>query len=116
MIATGDRTLIRIIFQNLLDNAVSYASPGGGIRIHGGLQDGQVEFRISNPTPDFPDNLDRLFEPLFRSEPFPKDAGTHLGIGLTLSLEAAKAMGATLSVRKTDEGWIEFVLRMPRGN
>ena len=69
LIATGDRTLIRIIFQNLLDNAVSYASPGGGIRIHGGLQDGQVEFRISNPTPDFPDNLDRLFEPLFRSEP-----------------------------------------------
>jgi signal transduction histidine kinase len=110
--ATGDATLLRIIFNNLFDNAVSYTPPGGEIRIRGDIVDGRVEIRISNQTDDLPDNLDRLFEPLFRKESSRSDAGAHLGIGLTLSLEAATAMGATLQVRKTDDGGVEFVLGM----
>lgn len=113
MSAQGDATLLRIIFNNLLDNAVSYAAPGGEIRIHGGLVGGKVEIRIANPASDLPENLDRLFEPLFRKESSRSDAGAHLGIGLTLSLEAATAMGATLQARRTDDGWIEFVLTVP---
>ncbi len=113
--ASAEGTLLRIILNNLLDNAVSYATPGGTIRIHGGFCDGQVEIRISNPTPKFPDPLDRLFEPLFRHEPSRSDAGGHLGIGLTLSLEAARATNATLLARRTDEGCIEFVLKLERG-
>jgi signal transduction histidine kinase len=114
--ATGDVTLLRIIFNNLLDNAVSYAAPGGEIRIHAGILDGKVEIRIANQAEDLPENLpenlERLFEPLFRKESSRSDASTHLGIGLTLSLEAASAMGATLQARRTDDGWIGFVLTM----
>jgi signal transduction histidine kinase len=112
MSAAGDVTLLRIIFNNLFDNAVSYATPGGEIRIRGGIVDGKVEIRIANQADDLPDNLERLFEPLFRRESSRSDAGIHLGIGLTLSLEAAGEMGATLQARKTQEGWIEFVLTM----
>ncbi len=108
--ASGDVTLLRIIFNNLLDNAVSYATPGGEIRISGGVTDGQVQIRIANQAEDLPEDLDRLFEPLFRKESSRTDAGAHLGIGLTLSLEAAAAMGATLQARNAEAGWIEFVL------
>ncbi len=111
--ASGDVTLLGIIFNNLFDNAASYAAPGGGIRIHGGIRDGKVEIRIANQADDLPENLERLFEPLFRKESSRSEAGIHLGIGLTLSLEAATAMGATLQARRTDDGWIEFVLAMP---
>ena len=113
MVAIGDATLIRIIFNNLLDNAVSHANPGSDVRIRGGTANGRIEIGISNPASDLPHNLERLFEPLFRRETSRNDAETHLGIGLTLSLEAATAMGATLQAHKTGERRIEFVLAMP---
>jgi len=111
--ASGDLTLLRIIFNNLLDNAASYTAPGGEIRIHCGVTAGQVEIRIANQADGLPENLDRLFEPLFRKESSRHDAGVHLGIGLTLSLEAASEMGAALQARKVEGGWIEFVLTLP---
>ena len=110
LIASGDATLLKIIFKNLLDNAVSYAPPGSEVRIHVSESGGHVEIRIANPCGDLPDNLERLFEPLFRRDASRNASEAHLGIGLTLSLEAASAMGATLLARRPDEGWIEFVL------
>ncbi len=115
LIANGDVTLVRIIFNNLLDNAVSYASPGSEIRVDAKATGGKVAIRIANQTDEMPDNLDRLFEPLFRRDASRADADAHLGIGLTLSVEAATAMGATLQARKTDEGRIEFLLEMDCG-
>jgi len=116
MMVTGDFTLLKIIFNNLLDNALSYTPVDSDINIRCEVFDGQAEIRIANPCLDMPENLERLFEPLFRKDPAHRDAGTHLGIGLTLSLEAAKAMDATLLARRTDDGWIEFVLKLASAN
>lgn len=113
MIARGDVTLVQIVFNNLLDNALSYSPFGGEIRMTGELTGGQVEIRIANRADDLPDNLERLFEPLFRKESSRNDGASHLGIGLTLSLEAATASGGTLLARKPEDGWIELVFRMP---
>ncbi len=112
--ASGDAALVRIVLNNLLDNALSYTAPGGEVHIGARLNGGLLEIRISNPAGDLPANLGRLFEPLFRRETSRNDADSHLGIGLTLSLEAATAMGATLQAGMTEEGWIEFVLKMKR--
>ncbi len=115
LVVSGDITLTRIIFNNLFENAVCYAASGTKVRVHGGESGGPVEIRIANPAEDLPPNLDRLFEPLFRKEMSRADAGVHLGIGLTLCLEAAAAMGATLRARRTDAGWIEFILKLDSG-
>lgn len=112
LVAIADVTLTRIIFNNLFENAVCYAASGGKVRIHTCKAGGKVEIRIANPAEDLPPNLERLFEPLFRKEMSRTDAGVHLGIGLTLCLEAASAMGAILRARRTKEGWIEFILKL----
>lgn len=116
LIAAGDPTLLRIIVNNLLDNAASYSPSPGEVRIRAAVSDNRVEVRMANRSDDLPDNLDRLFEPLFRKESSRSDSTSHLGIGLTLSLEAATAMGATLRAEKKEEGWIEFILVIPAGN
>lgn len=113
LIAIGDPTLVRIIFNNLLDNALCYALPESEIRVHGKRSGEQVEISVSNAAGDLPQDLGRLFEPLFRKETSRSDSASHLGIGLNLSQEAATAMGAVLSASRTGEGWIEFVLKMP---
>ncbi len=111
---TGDPSLTRIIFNNLFDNALCYTLPGGAIRIKAIETVGAVEIRISNPTDTPLGTLEQWFEPLFRKNPSRDDAESHLGIGLTLSLNAANAMGWTLHAETPQEEWIEFVLRMPR--
>ncbi len=112
LIAHGDPTLLRMIFNNLFDNALSYATPRSEVHIQGRRIGHQVEIQISNSAEELPENLERLFEPLFREDRSRQEAGTHLGIGLTLSLEAARSMGATLKVGKT-QGGIKFTLSLP---
>jgi signal transduction histidine kinase len=60
--------------------------------------------------------LDRLFEPLF--EPLfrretSRAESPHLGIGLTLSRDAALAMHATLTADRPDQETIRFTLSLP---
>jgi len=97
--AWGDEALLRIVLNNLLDNAVSYSAPGGEIRLNGGEAGNRVRFEISNPVDDSPVDPERLFEPLFRHDSSRHDSVDHLGIGLTLSRDAAEAMGGTLRAR-----------------
>lgn len=112
MLARGDITLCTIIFNNLLDNAVSYAPTASEIRIRGGIVDGKLSFRFSNLAEVSPGDLDRIFEPLFRKEQSRSDTGNHLGIGLTLAQSAATSMEARLEAHMINGNWIEFVLDM----
>ena len=110
----GDPFLSRVILNNLLDNAHSYTPAGGMVRIECRQTIDHTELCVSNPAQTPPENFDQWFQPLFRSDPSRHDAGTHLGIGLTLSLNAANAMGWILIAHTTSERWIEFVLRVPK--
>jgi len=110
--AIGDPALLRIIFNNLFDNAVSYSKEGGLIRITG-LGDGdEVRVAVSNPAEALSEEPSRLFEPLFRRESSRHDAESHLGIGLTLSLEAARSIGGDLRVCCLGDD-LEFTLVLP---
>ena len=112
LIATTDPALARIVFNNLLDNAVSYASGQGEIRLGRRRTKRGIEVSVTNPAEDFTGDIERLFEPLFRRESSRHDAASHLGIGLTLSRDAANAMGGTLSAEKSGEG-LRFTLALP---
>lgn len=114
LIALGDITLLRVIFNNLFDNAVSYAIPNTKVSIQGETTGGSVEIRVSNEADGLPENLERLFEPLFREDASRNNVGSHLGIGLTLSLEAAITMGANLRAARTEDGRIAFTLNLPQ--
>jgi signal transduction histidine kinase len=112
--ARSDAATLRIILNNLFDNAVEYAAANGEIRIVGRAADGRVRLEVSNPVDDPPDDPERLFEPLFRRDESRHDAADHLGIGLTLSREAALALGGGLNARLTAErNGLVFVLELP---
>lgn len=99
LVAWGDEALLRIVLNNLFDNAVSYSAKHGEIRLSGRVAGDRVRFEISNPVEDTSVDPERLFEPLFRSDSSRHDSADHLGIGLTLSRDAAQAMGGTLQAR-----------------
>jgi len=111
--ASGDDALLRIILNNLLDNAACYATPDSELRITAKVVDAGVEVTTSNIPEIAVNEPDRLFEPLFRSDSSRHDSSSHLGIGLTLSRDAASAMMASLVARTAQAGRLEFVLMLP---
>lgn len=112
-LAHCDPMLLRIIVNNLLDNAICYATPGTEVILQVEAQDDWIALKMRNQAASVPENPGRLFEPLFRNDPPTTATSGHLGIGLTLSLEAALAMDGTLQARAIDGG-IEFLLQLPR--
>jgi signal transduction histidine kinase len=108
----ADPVLTALIINNLADNAASYTPSGSTVSIQLVRSKGRDEISFTNPCEDLPENLERLFEPLFRRDPS-RTGNDHLGIGLTLSREAAEAMRATLSVDRPDRETIRFTLSIP---
>jgi two-component system heavy metal sensor histidine kinase CusS len=113
--ANGDATLATMIIKNLLDNAACYSPESSQIDVKISETNGHVRVLIQNRSDELPDELDRLFEPLFRKDSSRQNEGSHLGIGLSLSLEAANAMGGKLLAQKTADGLIGFSFILPCG-
>lgn len=109
----GDEPLLRIIFNNLLDNVACHAPADSEVRIGFDYSGEAGHFFISNPAPGLREEVSRLFEPLFRIHAAGESGNQHLGIGLTLSHEAALAMGGRITAQKTHEDWIRFDLFLP---
>jgi signal transduction histidine kinase len=113
LMVKSDAYLLRIIFNNLLDNALSYARPTSEIQIRAINSVERVEITFSNVTDDLSHNPERFFEPLFRKDSARVKEDAHLGIGLTLASSAANSVGASIVAQKDDNDWIRFVVSLP---
>jgi PAS domain S-box-containing protein len=78
-----DRSRLRQVFENLIDNAIQHSHPSGLIEIsdsivdHAGRQ--WLEFRVEDQGPGFaPGSLSHVFEPFFTQ----RDGGTGLGLSI----------------------------------
>ncbi len=108
----GDPVLVRSIIDNLLENAAEYAGPGGSIQVVAG----ESTVMVSNTVTDFrAEDLGRLFQRFWRKESA-RSGGQHVGLGLTLSLAFAQAMGWTLTARLARPDQLEMKLEAPRAN
>lgn len=95
----SDRALIGLVLQNLLSNALKFSS-NPPVRIHWEKLEQCPEkwaLSVSDRGPGIaPDQLGKLFTAFERGE----GAGpSGLGLGLTIASEAARTLGASLSVR-----------------
>jgi PAS domain S-box-containing protein len=78
-----DRSRLRQVFENLIDNAIQHSDPGATVRISGALVDHAgrhwVECSVDDEGPGFaPHDFDRVFEPFFTQ----REGGTGLGLSI----------------------------------
>jgi len=96
-----DREHLRIVLANLLSNAAAYTERGGWIEVRSG--DGEV-LEVSDSGPPIAANqLDRIFERLWRGDAARTDTGVHCGIGLALSRAICARMQLALTVTSSAE-------------
>lgn len=112
LVAKADPRRVKIILQNLGENAVKYNREHGTIRVRGWRENGSVMLSVANngePIP--PEHIDRLFERFNRAGQGENIKGH--GLGLNIARELARAHGGELRLARSDADWTEFELRLP---
>ena len=95
---TTDREKLRLILNNLFDNAVTYADPGGRITIALRREGRGVELRVANTGCTLSeDEIARVFERFWRGDAARTEAGVHCGLGLPLCKRLAQLLGGEIT-------------------
>ena len=109
---TGKPEGLRRLLQNLLDNALRYASDVE-VRIDDGPE--TLTFHVCDRGPGIPDaDLERVFEPFFRLEGSRNPGTGGTGLGLSIARNIAQSMGGDISLRNREGGGLEAAVGLPR--
>ncbi|WP_226003013.1 sensor histidine kinase [Paenibacillus sp. BJ-4] len=101
----GDMHLLERAISNLLDNAVRHTPPYGEIVVQCDIESDQVKFMIRDTGPGFSsEELQRVFEPLYRGETSRNRSTGGSGLGLTISQTIIRRHGGELDAGNHAEG------------
>ena len=106
----ADRSKLRQVLVNLIDNAVHAIGENGEVRILGSIVDQMLLVTVEDTGPGVdPSIRSRLFEPLITT----KTKG--IGLGLPLVRRIVERHGGTISYEPPSAGGARFVIRLPIG-
>jgi two-component system sensor histidine kinase ChvG len=110
--ASADR--LTQVFENLIDNAISFSPSEATIRIELHRQRDTAEVVIEDEGPGIPDeHLDRIFSRFFTYRPEEKADDSHTGLGLALVRAIVEAYGGSVSAGNSDRKGARLVVRLP---
>lgn len=109
----GDPDLLKVVFRNLLDNALKYGQTNGEIRVsHRAEENGHV-LEVWNRGPGLaPEQMAKLFTKFQRfntGEMYTK--GT--GLGLFLTREIIHLHGGDVRAESQEGSWMKFIITLP---
>jgi signal transduction histidine kinase len=108
----GDADALLRVLTNLLDNAVRHGRARVVLGAH--RENGTVRVEIADDGPGFaPDDLDHVFEPLFRSDRARAPATGGTGLGLAIARRLARAHGGDIEAANDPGGGARATLTLP---
>ena len=106
----GDALALQRLFANLVDNAVKY---GHEARVSLGADGGDAVVQVADAGLGLPEaELERVFEPFYRTEPSRNRDTGGIGLGLAVARSVARAHGGDVTLRSTASGLVAEV-RLP---
>jgi two-component system sensor histidine kinase QseC len=109
-----DAHLLSAALANLFANAATHTPEGGRFRCELAGDAGRFVLTLANTDDQLGrDDLDHLFEPLWRKDSARSDPG-HVGLGLSLVKAYADLLGLDLRVDLPEPGWFAVTLGIPR--
>jgi two-component system NtrC family sensor kinase len=112
---SADPILMRIVFSNLITNAIKYGRTGGVVNI--GFQENSTHycFHVKNEGPGIPrDKLEAIFGKFVRIDI--KELGKQLGTGLGLynTKEIIEKHGGKIWAESEEGEWADFIFVIPK--
>lgn len=107
----ADRVAIARLFQNLIDNGLSY---GGAIEVALRREAREAVVTVADRGPGLsPDLLERVFEPFERGDPSRNRGTGGIGLGLTIARSIAQAHGGRVILSNRPGGGLAAEVRLP---
>jgi signal transduction histidine kinase len=111
--APVDRTRMRQVFANLLDNAIKYTPAGGSVTISVRDESGQAIARFRDTGIGIPvEEQDKIWSRLYRGDKSRSQRG--LGLGLSLVKAVVEAHGGKATVSSQVNQGAEFTVTLPK--
>jgi len=112
-VAWADREDVAHVLDNLVDNAIRYASAGSDVRIEAARRDGAAVLLVSDSGPGIPaDEHARVFERFYRGATG-RQAGPGSGLGLAIVAELVERWGGSVRLLDGPGTRIEATFRPP---
>jgi signal transduction histidine kinase len=109
---TADRSRLRQILANLLDNAIKYTPAGGRVEVKAHPQAGTVVFSVKDTGIGLtPDEMPRIWDRLYRGDQSRSERG--LGLGLSLVRAVVQAHGGQIGVSSSVGVGSTFTMSLP---
>ena len=110
----GDGLRLEQAFTNLIDNAVRHTPKGGSITVRAMAQNGTVRVAVHNTGSYIPpEELPRIFERFFQSDPSRARGKGGSGLGLAIASEVVQAHRGAISATSDRQDGTEFVVTLP---
>jgi signal transduction histidine kinase len=119
LLGNWDGARIGQMLSNLIGNAAEHSFPNTPIRVSCHASDGRVLIDVQNQGRPIPESQrHRIFEPLARGSNVtggaPDRGGRHLGLGLYIACEIAKAHGGTIKLGSSEQTGTTFTVHLFR--
>jgi two-component system, NtrC family, sensor histidine kinase KinB len=108
----ADPQRLRLVFQNLLENALHHTPGGGRVSLRASQDAASVRFEVTDSGPGIPeDQQGRIFEKFYRG---PGGAGGGAGLGLSIARDVVRAHGGEIGVDSAPGRGSTFWFTLPR--
>ncbi len=111
----GDPSLLRIVYENLIGNALKYGREGGVIRLKASEENGTYTLEVWNDGSGIShEDIGMLFGKFVRLEDGRRPARRGTGLGLFITKSIIMEHGGDIRAESDGESWVSFIFTLPR--
>jgi len=110
----ADRSQIKQLFTNLIENAIKYNRPGGNVHIAGNVDGNSIVITVADTGIGIPhEDIPRIFERFYRVEKGRSREMGGTGLGLSIVKHIVEAHGGSIRVESEEGKGSIFSVRLP---
>lgn len=116
LVVAGEGSRLERVFENLIDNAISFSPGDGLVSIAAQAANGSVEVRVEDEGPGVPiDAREAVFRRFQSIRPETEAFGRHSGLGLAIARTIVDGHGGVITAEERDDrlSGARFVVRLP---
>ncbi len=114
LMVLADRELLVRALSNLIRNALRYASHAGPIAIEATRVSDGTRLTVTDSGPGVPEEeLPRIFDAFYRSDPSRTRETGGIGLGLTITKTCIESCGGTVTARNRTPHGLEIIIHLP---
>jgi signal transduction histidine kinase len=115
LVLRGDEERLHQVLGNLVANAIRHSPPGGSVVVRAGAVDSRTRIEVVDEGPGIrPDEVERVFERFYRSDPARAITEGGAGLGLAIARWIVELHGGAIRPEAAEPTGCRMVVELPR--